>query len=155
MHILILCSLNHQIFSHSIKEELTFGLKNIGLNEEEINERINQALNVIHLDDVSKDPHSLSYGQRKMLTIATVLAMDPDIILLDEPELGVDIGFISKLKKLILKLNNSGKTFVIISHDLDLIEDLTHRIVFLEEGIIKKEGTTKEIINEVRDYFDQ
>lgn len=146
---------NHQIFTPSIKEELSFGLKNLGLSEGEIENRIALASDFIKFGDLAKDPHSLSYGQRKLLSLATVLAMNPEIILLDEPELGMDIGYMNKFEKLLLKLNRSGKTFVVVSHDLDLIENLTHRIIFLDEGRITDKGTTKQIIGKVRDYFDQ
>lgn len=145
---------NHQIFCPSIKEELAFGLKNLGLSDEAIEERIKLASGFLNLDDLSKDPHSLSYGQRKLLSLTTVLVMDPGIILLDEPELGMDIGFMDKFKKSLLKLNQLGKTFVIASHDLDLIENVAHKIVFLEEGRIIKMGSTRDVIGEVRDYFD-
>lgn len=145
---------NHQIFCPSIKEELAFGLKNLGLSDEEIEGRIRLASGFLNSDDLSKDPHSLSYGQRKLLSLTTVLAMDPGIILLDEPELGMDIGFMDKFEKTLLKLNLSGKTFVIASHDLDLIEDVAHRILFLEDGRVVKWGPTYQVIDEVRDYFD-
>jgi len=96
----------------------------------------------------------LSYGQRKLISLAAIFAMNPDIILLDEPELGVDIGFTKKFRKSLINLNRKGKTFVIVSHDLDLIEMLTHRIIFLEDGRIAKEGPTRLVIKQVRDYFD-
>jgi len=146
---------NHQIFTSSIKEELSFGLKNLGLNENEITKRIGLAADFIKFDDLAMDPHSLSYGQRKLLSLATVLAMNPEIILLDEPELSMDVGFMDKFERLLLKLNRSGKTFVVVSHDLDLIENFTHRIIFLEKGKIIDEGETRQIIDRVRDYFDQ
>ena len=146
---------NHQIFSPSIKEELSFGLKNLGLGEVEIEKRIKLVSDFFNFDDLSRDPHSLSYGQRKLLSLATVLAMDPEVILLDEPELGMDIGFMDKFEKRLLKLNRSGKSFVIASHDLDLIEDVAHRVLFLEDGRVMKVGPTQQVMSEVRDYFDR
>ncbi len=146
---------NHQIFSPSIEEEMSFGLKNLGLDEVEIKRRINLASGFFNFADLSKDPHSLSYGQRKLLSLATVLAMNPGIILLDEPELGMDIGFVDKFEKRLLWLNQSGRTFVIASHDLDLIEDVAHRVVFLKEGRVVEEGPTEQVISVVRDYFDR
>jgi len=146
---------NHQIFASSVEEELRFGLKNLELDELEIERRIKLVSNFLNFEDLSRDPHSLSYGQRKLLSLATVLAMNPAVILLDEPELGMDVGFMDKFEKRLIKLNRAGKTFVIVSHDLDLIENLTHRLIFLEEGRITKEGPTQQIINEVHDYFNQ
>lgn len=146
---------NHQIFTPSIEEELSFGLKNLGLNEEVIEKRIEMASSFFNFEDLLRDPYSLSYGQRKLLSLATVLVMDPDIILLDEPELGLDIGFRDKFEKTLLKLNQSGKTFVIASHDLDMMEDIAHKIVFLEKGRVIMWGPAQQIIQAVRDYFDR
>lgn len=146
---------NHQIFASSIKEELLFGLKNLGLSEEKIEKRIAIVSDFINFGDLERDPHSLSYGQRKLLSLAAVLAMNTDIVLLDEPELGMDIGFMAKFEKLLFKLNRLGKTFVIASHDLDLIENLTHRTIFLEKGKIIDEGATKQIIGKMRDFFEK
>ena len=146
---------NHQIFNPTIKEELSFGLKNLGLGEEEIETRIRQVSDFLNFEDLSRDPHSLSYGQRKLLSLATVLAMNPEVILLDEPELGMDIGFMDKFEKRLLELNRSGKSFVVASHDLDLIEDVSHRVLFLEDGRVAKVGPTQQVMGEVRDYFDR
>lgn len=146
---------NHQIFNPTIREELSFGLKNLGLGEEEIETRIRQVSDFLNFEDLSRDPHSLSYGQRKLLSLATVLAMNPEVILLDEPELGMDVGFMDKFEKRLLKLNRSGKSFVIASHDLDLIEDVSHRVLFLEDGRVAKVGPTEQVMSEVRDYFDR
>ena len=146
---------DHQIFASSVDEELRFGLKNAKMGEEEIKKRIETASSFLNFDDMSRDPHSLSYGQRKLLSLATVIAMNPNVYLLDEPELGLDIGFIDKFEKCLIRLNREGKTFVIVSHNLDLIENMTHRLIFMEDGRITKEGPTKEVIGDVRDYFDR
>jgi len=107
---------DHQVFATSVEEELRFGLKNARMNEDKIKRRIEIASGFLNFDDLSRDPHSLSYGQRKLLSLATVIAMNPEIYLLDEPELGLDIGFIDKFEKCLIKLNREGKTFVIVSH---------------------------------------
>lgn len=146
---------DHQIFAPSVDEELRFGLKNAKMNEGEMKRRIETASGFLNFDDLSRDPHSLSYGQRKLLSLATVIAMNPDVYLLDEPELGLDIGFIDKFEKCLIKLNREGKTFVIVSHNLNLIKNMTHRLIFLEDGRITKEGPTKQVIGDVRDYFDR
>lgn len=145
---------DHQIFATSVDEELRFGLKNAKMDEDEMKRRIETVSGFLNFDDLSRDPHSLSYGQRKLLSLATVIAMNPYVYLLDEPELGLDIGFIDKFEKCLIKLNREGKTFVIVSHNLDLIENMTHRLIFLEDGRITKEGPTKQVISDVRDYFD-
>ena len=146
---------NHQIFGSSIREELEFGLKNINLSDKEINERINYVSSIIKYDDFERDPHELSYGQRKLLSIATVLAMKPQIILVDEPELGVDIGGISKIKNILLDLNKQGTTLVISSHNLDFIEEIAHRVLFLVDGEVKDVGLTENIMGPIHDFFDR
>jgi ABC-type multidrug transport system ATPase subunit len=79
--------------------------------------------------------------------------MDPQVLLLDEPELGLDIGFMKKFEEHILTLNEAGKTFIIASHDLDLIQDVTHRIALLDNGNILRVGKTEVLMPEVRDFF--
>jgi energy-coupling factor transport system ATP-binding protein len=144
---------NYQIFASSIKEELSFGLNNIGCDQKEIEMRIKAVSDFVNFKDTTKDPNSLSFGWRKLLAMASVIIMDPEIILIDEPELGMDIGYIKRFEILLSKLNKFGKTFVIASHNLDLIERLTHRIIFLEKGKQVQEGKTEEIIGGIRDYF--
>lgn len=146
---------NHQIFASTILEELVFGLTNLGIPQNEIHNRIKKVSDIINdMGDLNRDPHALSYGQRKLLCIATVLLMDSKIILFDEPELALDIGFLSKIKNLILRLNMEGKTIVVISHDLELLEDLTHNILFLDDGKIKFEGKSDLIINKIKEFFN-
>ena len=148
---------NHQIFAPTIYEELTFGLKNIRLNKIEIDERINEITNhylkFLRKKDIYKDPHTLSFGQRKFLAMACAIAMKSEIILIDEPELGLDMCYRIESEKLLLDLNKSGTTIIIASHNLDLIERLTHRIIYLKNGKILKEGKTIELIGEIRNYF--
>ena len=147
---------NHQIFASTIHEELAFGLKNIGLDKKEIDVRINKirsCFDFLNRDNICRDPHTLSFGQRKFLTMACAIAMKSEMILIDEPELGLDICYGIQFEKLLLDLNKSGTTFIIASHNLDLIDRLTHRIIFLEDGRILKEGKTSELIGEIRNYF--
>ena len=85
--------------------------------------------------------------------MACAIAMKSEIILIDEPELGLDMCYRIESEKLLLDLNKSGTTIIIASHNLDLIERLTHRIIYLKNGKILKEGKTIELIGEIRNYF--
>lgn len=145
---------NHQIFAPTVLDELRFGLTNLDFRENEINRRIDTVSGLVDLGNLSRDPHSLSYGQTKLLSIATVLLMDPQIVLLDEPELSLDIGYKTKIENLLLKLNKEGKTIVVVSHDLDLLEKLSHRIIFIDGGELKYEGVSEYMSNELRRLFN-
>lgn len=146
---------NHQIFSATVLDELKFGLVNFGIPQNEISNRIKKVSDVVdNLGSLDRDPHSLSYGQRKLLTISTVLLMNPDVILFDEPELALDIGSLNKIKNLIINLNKDGKTIVVVSHDLELLEEITHDIIFIDDGHILYEGETDFVIGDVRRFFN-
>lgn len=145
---------NHQIFNLSINEELEFGLKNAKVPSDIRKKRINEVLNHFPYLNSNQTPQSLSFGQKKILTIASILVMDPSIFLLDEPEWGLDAGHISILKNIIIDLSNKGKTIVISSQNIELMDEIADRIIFLKNGELKFIGEKKEVIDQVRREFD-
>ena len=145
---------NHQIINLSIKEELEFGLKNANVPSDIRKDRINEMLNRFPYLNSNQTPQSLSFGQKKMLTIASILVMDPSILLLDEPDWGLDAGHISVLKNIIIDLSNKGKTIVISSQNVELMDEIADRIIFLKNGELKFIGEKKEVINQIRREFD-
>ncbi len=129
---------NYQLFEDNVKREIEFGLRNIGLSEKEIKERVEEALDIINLEAyANEDPHSLSIGQKRRVGIASVLAMLPEIIIIDEPDTGLDYKNAEKLMDYVKKLNKLGKTIIVISHNLELISDYCNEVVYLENGEIK------------------
>lgn len=129
---------NYQLFEDNVNKEIEFGLRNIKLSEKEIKERVGNALKIINLKELSKeDPYSLSVGQKRRVTIASIFAMLPKIIIIDEPDTGLDYRNAKRLMDYIKKLNEVGHTIIIISHNIELIADYCNRVIYLEDGEIK------------------
>jgi len=139
-----------QIFAATIGEELSFGLKNLGFPKEEIDERVSWALRAVDLNKPrDASPHFLSFGEKHRLAIATVLAMRPRIIVLDEPFPGLDYGRCLQLLSVCRKLNEEGHTIILIAHDLHLISHFAKRAVILIAGQIVADGSVEEILSDV------
>jgi len=129
---------NYQLFEDNVFKEIAFGPKNLNLNRKEVRERTEEALDVINLEEFAEeDPHSLSVGQKRRVTIASVLAMKPKIIIIDEPDTGVDYRNAERLMDYIKELQKKGHTIILISHNLQLVEKYCNRVIYLENGEIK------------------
>jgi energy-coupling factor transport system ATP-binding protein len=130
---------NQMLVKHLIKEEVTFALIQCRVKSEEIEERVNEALKICGLYSMRNWPVSaVSYGQRKRLTVAAILALKPDILILDEPSAGQDYTHYSEIMDFLDNLNkNQGITFIFITHDMHLAIEYTDRaIVFSDAKII-------------------
>jgi cobalt/nickel transport system ATP-binding protein len=137
-----------QLFMPTVYEDVAFGPVNLGLSEEKVRERVNAALamvNCLHL--INRPPHRLSEGQKRSVAIATVMAMDPDILIMDEPASNLDP---KSRRQLINLLRGFKHTKIIASHDLDLIQDVCGRCIIIKDGQIAADGPSGEILsNEV------
>lgn len=137
-----------QIFTDSVFEEVRFGLKNLGMPEEEIKRRVNSALEMMELSAYrNRHPHALSRGQRQRLAVASILALEPDLLVLDEPTTGQDRGHIRKFLDKIRELNRFGKTVVLITHDMELAAEYAERVVVMKQGKILLDGPTAEVFS--------
>jgi cobalt/nickel transport system ATP-binding protein len=129
----------------TVYEDVAFGPVNLGLSEEKVKERVNAALamvNCLHL--INRPPHRLSEGQKRSVAIATVMAMDPDILIMDEPASNLDP---KSRRQLINLLRGFKHTKIIASHDLDLIQDVCGRCVIIQNGQIAADGPSGEILS--------
>ena len=142
------------IFNLSVEEEIAFGLANLGMDK--IPERISDSLLLVGLPGFEKrDPHTLSFGQKQKLSLAVILAMNTDYIVLDEPSAMLDYKSSVHLYELLLNLQkNKGKTVIIIEHDTDYLYSFTNQVVILDKGQIVLEGKTENIF-ENRDLLKQ
>lgn len=139
-----------QLFAPSVEEDVAFGPMNIGLNPDEVEKRVKESLIAVGMDGFEKKaPHHLSGGQKKRIAIAGVLAMDPDIMVLDEPTAGLDPKGSSQILQLLYKLNQEGMTIVISTHDVDLVPIYANKVFLIKEGEIIKEGSPKEVFYDV------
>ena len=139
-----------QIFYSMVYDDLAFALRNIGLDRKNIKVRINKALEAVNGEDfIDRPVHSLSFGQKKRVAIASVIAMENNLILLDEPTAGLDPESTKAIVEIIKSMYNKGKKIIITSHDMNLIYDICDYTYVLNKGKIIVEGKGEEVfINE-------
>jgi energy-coupling factor transport system ATP-binding protein len=134
-----------QIFKMKVEEELAFGPQNVGLSEEEVGRRIKEAaedLEISHLMD--KNPFFLSKGEKQRVAVAAVMAMRPDILVLDEPTTGQDFKRAKEIMDLAVRLHDEGQTVVVITHDMNLAAEYCDRVVIMGEGRVLLDAPTRE-----------
>ena len=137
---------DHQIFAQSVEDEIKFGLKNLKFDKEEIEERMEKILNELNLIKYREtSPFDLSGGERKRVALASILCLDPDILILDEPTLGQDSRQKKYLIKLIDELRDKGKTVIIITHDIEFASEYIPRIILMAKGQIIADGPNEII----------
>ena len=146
-----------QLFCSTVFEEIAFGLMQMELLEEEVNKRVNDCLKLLNIERLKEEhPYNLSGGEKKRVAIASVLAMNPEIIILDEPMNGIDPKGKKFLRDLLIALNKSGKTIICATHDFEYVEGIFNRaIVFSEENKIIRDDKYENIINDeefLREY---
>lgn len=137
-----------QVFSPTVRDELSFGPLQLGMERNEIARRIEDVLSLLEITELAdRAPFQLSGGQKKRVAIGTVLAMNPEVLLFDEPTAALDPRTSEWLTGLIEDLAEAGKTIVLATHDLDSLERLADRcVVFSEDHRIVAEGTPAEVL---------
>ena len=135
-----------QIFAPTVEEDVAFGPLNLGLSMEEVQDRVEESLARVGMSGFEKTaPHHLSGGQKKRVAIAGILAMKPEIMVLDEPTAGLDPQGVVNLSQLLDELNEEGITIVISTHEVDLVPNYADKVFVLVDGKLIGEGTPKEI----------
>ena len=139
----------NQLFALSIEKDVAFGLENLGFSRKEMRKRVDWALNLTGIYDLrEKSPHEVSGGQQQRVAIATVLAMQPEIIVLDEPTSFLDPLSAQNIFEVIYELNKKlGITVVLVEHRLDLTAKYANRIIIMDEGKVCSDGRTREILS--------
>lgn len=142
-----------QIIGLTVEDDISFGPKNLGLEKSEVGIRVNNVLDRMNINHLrTRNPHSLSGGEKKRVTIAGVLAMNPEIIIFDEPFIGLDYPGVISVTESLLRLKSDGETVIIITHDLEKIAAYCNRGIVLSEGKVVSEGTLPEIIDSVEKW---
>jgi cobalt/nickel transport system ATP-binding protein len=137
-----------QLFMPTVEEDVSFGPLNMGLTPEDARQRARQALEMVGMEQESaRAPYHLSAGQKRRVALAGVLAMDPEIILLDEPATFLDPPSRTALMTILLQLPQAK---LIVTHDIDLARELASRAVFFEQGRIAADGDLEEIVERFR-----
>lgn len=139
-----------QLFEASAHDEVAFGPRNLGMDREETESEVNHALSMVGLlPMISEHPYNLTYGQRKMLCIAAVLAMRPKILILDEPNAGQDYSGLQLLGTLLRELDREHKTILLISHDMDFVGEFSDETVLMHDGEIVAHGSTRSVLSDL------
>ena len=142
----------HQLFAATVREDVAFGPRNLGLSDEEIAERVGEALRLVHLDEEDigeRSPFELSGGQQRRVAFAGVLAMRPRVLVMDEPVAGLDPVARAEFLELIGELHRSGLSIIMASHSMEDLARLADRILVLAEGEIFRIGAPDEVFADV------
>lgn len=138
---------DHQLFAETVEKEIDFALRNFGTTPQFRHDRIRDVLDFFDLEMYrSSSPLKLSSGEKKRLSIASIMAWDPDILILDEPTVAQDALQQDKLKELVRLWTNEGRTVVIVSHDLEFLWGLVPRLIVLSDGGVVADGKTDELL---------
>jgi cobalt/nickel transport system ATP-binding protein len=135
-----------QLFMPTVRDDVAFGPANLGVRGAELDARVDGALAAVQLSDLAdRPPFHLSFGQRRRASVATVLAMQPEIIVLDEPSSNLDPASRRELAEILLSLD---VTVLMVTHDLPYALELCPRSVILSGGVIAADGATRDILND-------
>ncbi len=140
---------DHQIFAKNVFAEIAFGLNRFNLYRLQARKRIDEIAKKMSLEELlDQSPFALSVGDRKRVTMASVLAWNPDILVLDEPTIGQDALLQNNLKQLIQTLHEEGKTVIMITHDVEFVAELKPRVILMHEGKIIADGPAAKILTD-------
>lgn len=137
---------NDQLFAPTVKQDVAFGPLNLGYTPEHVKELVDEALTTVGMTEYAdKPPHFLSGGQKKRVALAGVLAMQPEVIIMDEPTSSLDPRATSEILHLLLQLNREkGITLLLATHDVDLVPLFANKMYVLDKGKLVSEGTPRD-----------
>ncbi|WP_020577791.1 energy-coupling factor ABC transporter ATP-binding protein [Actinopolymorpha alba] len=137
---------NHQLFARTVQEELEFGPRNLGLTDDEIAERVADAVEFFDLSgELGTHPYRLSFPLRKLVGIASIYAMRPPVLVLDEPSTGQDHRTTGVINTLLRRLAELGTTVVCVSHDMPLLADVVERVVVMRDAQVIADASPRAV----------
>ena len=132
----------------TVFEEIAYGLENLAVEKEKIIKRVNETLKLLEIEHLKdKNPQEMSGGQKQRVALASIIVMDPEILVIDEPTSQLDPKGTQDIFKIINIMAKKGKTIILVEHKLELIAEYAEKIVVLDEGKIILSGDKKEILN--------
>lgn len=138
---------DHQIFSNTVREEVAFGLKHHGVPAAAAAESVTEALRLVGLEhQADRYPFLLGRGERQKLAVASILALGPPVLVIDEPTTGLDLGGTRSIMRLLRQLNESGRTVIIITHDMNVVAEYAPRTVVISKGRVIRDGSTRDVL---------
>lgn len=139
---------NHQLFASTVEADLAFGPQNLGLEPDEVSERVERAIEFFHLDQVrALHPYRISFPMRKLVGIAAIYTMRPAIFVLDEPTTGQDHVTTKVINTLIRRLRDEGSTVVCVSHDMPLLAEVVDRIVVMWNAKVIADSNPRDVFS--------
>lgn len=144
-----------QLVAPSVYEEISFGLLNISNEKKWVEQRVDQALERFELEAIAKiAPHQLSAGQKKRVCLAAIMAMEPEVLVCDEPASSLDPYYTRQMFDELDKLNATGKTIIYTSHDIDQVYEWADHLVLVHEGSIAAQGPLAEVVQHENTFKD-
>jgi energy-coupling factor transporter ATP-binding protein EcfA2 len=146
---------DHQIFSDTVFDEVAFGPKIRDMEEAEIGERVEEALSAVGMKGRGgEDPFGLTKGERQRVAVASVLAVHPEVLILDEPTTGLDYAEQRSMMDLVKSLNEAGSTIIVVTHTMWVVAEYAHRVVVVRDGKVALQGTVREVFVEEEELRD-
>jgi energy-coupling factor transport system ATP-binding protein len=140
---------DHQIFSDTVSDEVAFGPKVRGFDEDDVKERVSEALVAVGLEGYEgEDPFGLTKGERQRVAVASVLAVRPEVLMLDEPTTGLDYAEQRSIMDLVKRLNEAGSTIIVVTHTMWVVAEYAHRAVAIRDGRMALSGSVREVFAE-------
>jgi energy-coupling factor transporter ATP-binding protein EcfA2 len=137
---------DRQIFAARIASEVAFGPRNLGVRGADLERRVGDALEAVGLDQrAAANPYDLGFSQRKLLALASVIAMETPVVILDEPTTGQDARGLDRVRSIVRSLVNGGHTVLVTSHDMRFVAEAVRRVVVLREGQVILDGSPEEV----------
>lgn len=140
---------DEQLFSKNVLTEVAFGPKNLGYSKDKVDELVKRSLSLTELSDKTEtNPYDLSPTWRKMVALASIIAMDTTIVIFDEPTTGQDAVNIARIANVIAELKKEGKTVITITHDIDFCAENFERVIALSKGQVLLDGSAREVLGQ-------
>ena len=139
----------YQLFEETVLRDVAFGVKNFGASQTEANEKAKEALKKVGIDEsyYDRSPFELSGGEKRRVAIAGILAIEPEILVLDEPTAGLDAQGVTDIMSLVMDMHKEGKTIIIVTHDMDIVMKYCQNAVVLHEGQVVYSGKPYDLFN--------
>ena len=137
----------YQLFEETVLKDVSFGPRNFGYSIDDASKKAKEALTLVGLDEsyYERSPFELSGGERRKVAIAGILALDPDILILDEPTAGLDYQASDEIMHLVKSMHEKGKTIILVTHDMNLVLEYASKVFLVENAKIAFEGTPLEL----------
>lgn len=145
----------YQLFEETVEKDVAFGAKNFGASKEEALNKAHRALISVGLDEsyFTRSPFELSGGEKRRVAIAGILAIEPDILVLDEPTAGLDPKGAADIMSLVEEMYNQGKSIILVTHDMDLVLKYCQKVFVLKEGQLVFEGSPSDLFRDGESNF--